>query len=61
MSDRKNFSIDSPSICSIFFPNLMYISFMGSLKECITEEVRYLAQGPNKINKRYKGYIVNGF
>ncbi|XP_039133312.1 uncharacterized protein LOC120270384 [Dioscorea cayenensis subsp. rotundata] len=27
----------------------------------VTEEVRFLAQGPNRIVKRYKGYIINGF
>ncbi|XP_039142533.1 uncharacterized protein LOC120279674 [Dioscorea cayenensis subsp. rotundata] len=27
----------------------------------VTEEVRFLAQGPNQIVKRYKGYIINGF
>ncbi|XP_039119143.1 uncharacterized protein LOC120255377 [Dioscorea cayenensis subsp. rotundata] len=42
-------------------------TFHGWLEEVVsrgrdvTEEVRFLAQGPNRIVKRYKGYIINGF
>ena len=26
----------------------------------ITEDIRYLSQGPNRVATRYKGYVING-